>query len=613
MQGEQRARTIFLVLWTLITAVKLVVAARLPLFVDEAFYWQEGQHLAAAYSDLPGLTAWLARLGVELGGNHVLALRLPFLAIGAMLPWMVSRIATRWFGAVAGWQAGSLTLLMPLSATLGMLAVPDVPMALAAVLCLDAGARLLRNVDAAAAVKLSLGLVIGALSHYRFIGVIVVGFIALLLLPQGRRTLRDPRVWVALAVGVMAWLPLLAWNADNQDAGLKFQVVERHPWAFQWSGLWFLVIQPMLVTPILCIAMWKVALAGTRSGGGARAQWRYFGLVGAVSTLAIFALGFFTDVERISFHWPLPGYLALLVAVPVVLNGWPRWLRRTGWWLAGAGLALAFSYYLVASSPGLREQLAGDKYYPRNFAGWAPLADEVRKELAGMPPGTRVLAGNFKVGAELGFQLRDPRIEVLRHPLNDKHGRTAQLGLWGLLHDGQRDAPMLLVLSPSDQRYRDLLERYHDICAQVGPLPPPRVVSQDHGYQRFLLFKLPAQRIDGPCVTPAMAWVDAPLQDEKVAGRMEVRGWAFKDGVGLSRVELLIDGQPVGDAVYGRAYDITAAWKISTDPQHPRVAFDATLDTRQLAPGKHWLGMTLYGNDGSVEQWQEQSFIVPER
>ena len=613
MQGEQRARTIFLVLWTLITAVKLVVAARLPLFVDEAFYWQEGQHLAAAYSDLPGLTAWLARLGVELGGNHVLALRLPFLAIGAMLPWLVSRIATRWFGAVAGWQAGSLTVLMPLSATLGMLAVPDVPMALAAVLCLDAGARLLRNVDAAAAVKLSLGLVIGALSHYRFIGVIVVGFIALLLLPQGRRTLRDPRVWVALAVGVMAWLPLLAWNADNQDAGLKFQVVERHPWAFQWSGLWFLVIQPMLVTPILCIAMWKVALAGTRSGGGARAQWRYFGLVGAVSTLAIFALGFFTDVERISFHWPLPGYLALLVAVPVVLNGWPRWLRRTGWWLAGAGLALAFSYYLVASSPGLREQLAGDKYYPRNFAGWAPLADEVRKELAGMPPGTRVLAGNFKVGAELGFQLRDPRIEVLRHPLNDKHGRTAQLGLWGLLHDGQRDGPMLLVLSPSDQRYRDLLERYHDICAQVGPLPPPRVVSQDHGYQRFLLFKLPAQRIDGPCVTPAMAWVDAPLQDEKVAERMEVRGWAFKDGVGLSRVALSIDGQPVGDAVYGRARDITAAWKISTDPQHPHVAFDATLDTRQLAPGKHWLGMTLYGNDGSVEQWQEQSFIVPAR
>lgn len=613
MQGEQRARTIFLLLWTLVTAVKLVVAARLPLFVDEAFYWQEGQHLAAAYSDLPGLTAWLSRLGVEIGGPHVLAQRLPFLAIGAWLPWAVSRIATRWFGAVAGWQAGSLTLLMPLSATLGMLAVPDVPMALAAVLCLDAGARLLRQVDAAAAVKLGLGLMIGALSHYRFIGVIVVGFIALLLLPQGRRMLRDPRVWVALAVGVLAWLPLLAWNADNHEAGLKFQVVERHPWAFQWSGLWFLVIQPMLVTPILCVAMWKVALAGTRAGGGARAQWRYFGLIGAVSTVAIFVLGFFTDVERISFHWPLPGYLALLIAVPVVFNGWPRWLRRTGWWMAGAGLALAFSYYLVASTPALREQLAGYKYYPRNFAGWQPLASAVRESLATMPPGTRVLAGNFKVGAELGFQLRDPSIEVLQHPLNDKHGRSAQLGLWGLLHEGQRNAPMLLVLSPSDQRYRDLLERYHDVCRQVGPLPPPQVVSNDHGFQRFLLFKLPAERADGPCVTPAMAWIDTPVADATVDGMLDVRGWAFKDGVGLARVELLVDDRPVAEAQYGRAYDVTAFWKISNDPQHPNVGFDARIDTRALAPGRHWLGLNLYGRDGSVERWQDQAFVVPAR
>ncbi|MGM3213521.1 hypothetical protein ACS229_27760, partial [Klebsiella pneumoniae] len=83
----------------------------------------------------------------------MLGLRLPFLAIGALLPLLVVRIATRWFGNVAGWQAGSLTLLMPLSATLGLLAVPDVPMALAAVICLSAGARLLHNVEASSAMK----------------------------------------------------------------------------------------------------------------------------------------------------------------------------------------------------------------------------------------------------------------------------------------------------------------------------------------------------------------------------------------------------------------------------------------------------------------------------
>ncbi len=612
IRGEQRAYITFLVLWTLVTAAKALIAAQLPLFVDEAFYWQEGQHLAAAYSDLPGLTAWLTRLGVEILGNHRLGVRLPFLVLGAILPWMVAAIATRWFGSRVGWQAGALALLMPLSATLGILAVPDVPMAIAALLCLDAGARLLRNVDAGSALMLAVGLLIGALSHYRFIGVIVVGFIALLLLPEGRRMLRDPRVWIALTVGIVAWLPLLAWNLGNQDAGLKFQLIERHPWEFQGEGLLFLLIQPMMVTPLLFVAMIGVAYAGLRHRvrGFHHVQLRYFALVGATSTLLIFLFGFFTDVERISFHWPLPGYLALLVSVPLALNHWSRFWRRSVWVVASVGLACAFGYYLMAATPSLREQMAGSKYYPRNFAGWQPLADAVRDELAQMPEDTEVLAGSFKVGAELGFRLDDASIRVLPHQLNDRHGRTAQLALWGLISDGSRNKPQLLVLAPGDVRYKDLLARYHKVCELVGPLPPPRVVSLDHGFQRFLLFRLPAQKQQGPCVAPAMAWVDGPSSGDKVGETLQVNGWAFKDGVGLSRVELLVDGRSVGDAVYGRSFDIRPSWPQTNDPQHPKVGFDAQVDTRGLAPGKHWLGLRLHGNDGSVETWAEQPFVV---
>ena len=77
-----------------------------------------GQHLAAAYSDLPGLTAWLARLGTEIGGQHVLALRAPFLLMAALLPWLLAHISARWFGEVVGWRAGMLVLLMPLALSL---------------------------------------------------------------------------------------------------------------------------------------------------------------------------------------------------------------------------------------------------------------------------------------------------------------------------------------------------------------------------------------------------------------------------------------------------------------------------------------------------------------
>ena len=53
-----------------------------------------------------------------------------------------------------------------------------------------------------------------------------------------------------------------------------------------------------------------------------------------------FALGFFADTERVSFHWPLPGYLALLPLLPLVLSQWPRWLRSLTWGTTAVGLVL---------------------------------------------------------------------------------------------------------------------------------------------------------------------------------------------------------------------------------------------------------------------------------
>jgi 4-amino-4-deoxy-L-arabinose transferase-like glycosyltransferase len=205
-------RVLFIALWAGVSLLKVAMAARLPLFVDEAFYWQESRHLSWAYSDLPGLTAWLIRLGDFMFGEGRLALRTPFLLIAAALPWLVVRITAREFDLRHAWLAGIAALLLPLAGSLGLLALPDVPMALATLLCIDAGARLLRNVSDGAALLLGAGLAIGALSHYRFIAVIGVGFLVLLSMPAGRRALADPRVWIAIAFGAAAWTPLMAWN-----------------------------------------------------------------------------------------------------------------------------------------------------------------------------------------------------------------------------------------------------------------------------------------------------------------------------------------------------------------------------------------------------------------
>ncbi len=612
-QQTDSAKRTFIALWAAATLLKCVLAARLPPFVDEAFYWQEGRHLAWAYSDLPGLTAWLTRLGVEVGGHAPLGLRWPFLSIAALLPWWVVVVARRETGPVHAWHAGMLAVLLPLLGTLGVLALPDVPLALATVLCLDAGSRLMRGTTWAATALLAAGLIIGGLTHYRFIAVIGVGFVAMLMLPEGRRALRDMRVWLAVALGALAWLPLLLWNLDNADAGLRFQLVERHPWAFHPDGLLFVAVQALAVTPLLLFAMLRAGIA--QRDADASAGVRYLAWSGLLVLSGFFAMGFFADSERVSFHWPLPAYLALLPLAPLVLSRWSTAWRRGAWTLAALGLFAGLGYYAAVSSPAVRERSAASKWYPSNFAGWNVLAREVDAMRARMPAGTRLLADNFKIGAELGFALDDPDIRVLDHPLNHHHGRAPQLRLWGLQRDGRvapADAPILLVVGATDVSYRQLLRRYHDLCAMVGPLPPPKVLNIDRGRQRFLLFALLPGGRDGACVAPAMAWIDSPAADDAVGRGLSLHGWAFKDGVGLSRIEVLIDGQPVANAEYGLARpEVEGFWSKwrdggSTDPQQPNVGFRADVDLGKRPPGHYWLGLRLHGRDGSVEDWPEQ-------
>jgi len=604
-------RTVFVVLWSTIVLLKLVIAARLPLFVDEAFYWLEGQHLAWAYSDLPGLTAWLIRLGTEIFGDGLLAVRLPFIAISALVPWLVVRLTAREFDAQAAWLSGCAALLLPLLGSLGVMALPDAMLALATILCLDAGVRLLRNVTHGAALLLALGLSLGALSHYRFIAVIGVGIVVLLMIGKGREALRDPRVWIAVATGAAAWIPLLVWNVDNAEAGLRFQMVDRHPWALHADGWQFLVIQAAMVTPLLMAAL---LIAAWRFRPAADDAARFLALSGGLLVLAFFVLGFVADTERASFHWPLPGWLALLPLLGLVLVSWPRWLRIAMWTTLALGFVGVVGYYAAVSLPEVRERSAGLKWYPSNFAGWDMLADAVREELAAMPGDTVLVADNFKIGAELGFALGDPRIRVLDHPLNRHHGRAPQLQLWDLQLDDRAalvGRPALVVTGASDVKFSALLQRYQALCARLGALPVSRVVNADRGAQRFILSRLDGAppAADAACVTPAVAHIDTPAPGARVDAPFEIRGWAVKDGSGVASVTLTLDGRPLADAQYG----LRNAWVVehflrgaSRDPSGAGIAFSATIDPATLAPGRHWLGMTISGRDGSTERWAEQ-------
>ncbi len=168
---------------------------------------------------------------------------------------------------------------------------------------------------------------------------------------------------------------------------------------------------------------------------------------------------------------------------------------------------------------------------------------------------------------------------------------------------------MLLAIGTSEVRFRDLLAHYHALCAKVGPVVPARIINVDHGAQRFVLARYPQgiRQGDGTCKAPSLAYIDAPLVGALSPRRFTVRGWAFRDGVGLASVDVMLDGKPVARARYGLPQpQVAQYWKISNDPNHPDVGFEADVDTSALAPGLHWLGLRLTGLDGTVMDWAEQ-------
>lgn len=606
-------RVNFIVLWTALLLAKLLLASRLPLFVDEAFYAWEGQFPAWAYSDLPGLTAFLARLGA---GHGPIGLRLPFLLLGSAIPWLVTSIARRWFGIQAGWWAGLLSLLMPLSGLLGVLALPDVPLVFAALLCLEAVSRLRESMSWGGLAALALALVVGALSHYRFALVVLAGLVGLLLDGRSRDLLKQPKVWLVLALGLAAWLPLLSWNIENAGAGLRFQVLDRNPWSFRSDGALWLPIQLLLLTPVLFLL-----LAATLREAWLRREvagvppWRLLLGIASVSVVGYFLLGFFVDDQRVSFHWPLSGWLALVVAAPVVLARWGRPARIALISLSGAGLVTGLAFLCAAGNPDWRSSLAGSRAYPGDFAGWPEISQYVRQ--LRLSDASWIVASDFELAAQLAFALDRREIHVLDSPLNHKHGRAAQLQAWRLQFDDPAQAgaaPVLLVVDDTATPLKLRLRGYHRLCETFGTLPVPVVVSADHGRKRYLVYRLQPGIGGAACAAPAIAWVDSPLPGARVPARFEINGWAFKDGAGISRVVVTVDGRPMATAAYGAAMpNVRDYWKISTDPNQPRVGFNASVDTTDLAPGAHWLGLTLHGADGSVEPWPEQLIRVQAR
>lgn len=604
-------------LLAVVVLVRLALALRLQLFGDEAFYWQAGRQLALAYSDIPFITALLSNLGSSLLPGEYLGVRLMFLLLGLLTPLLVFRLA-REIGSARPWLAAGASLCMPLLAINGVLALPEVPLVFAALLFMLGGVQLIQSDGGRGWLMAGLGAALGLATHYRFAVVVVAAGTFLLGSRDGRALLRHPRVWAGIAIAAIGLIPILWFNLSHELGGLRFQFVDRHPWSFQIEGLAQPLLQFLVVTPPLFVALMLSLFHGLRRARHGNAVSGFLVSMALVPLLAFFVLGLWADLERTSFHWPLVAYLPLLALLPDALNEWRghRWYRPLLVSVPVVGLAasaMLFAWLSTAAFPSFLERHSTAKWFPANFAGWQAAADRTRYWLTETGNDQLLLADNFMLAAELDFELQDRSVDfVLDNPLNRKHGRALQLRIWQrdeAALDAALPAAGLLVVEASAVEFQDRPAWLRRVCELFRGVEILDELVLYRGRKRFVYLRV--DKVGEQCQLPSFAYLDEPLPGEKLDGEVAISGWAFNDGGGIENVELLIDGESVGELEYGVAYPgVLGVFPGSMDPNHPDVGFSGHWDVSGLPAGNYDLAVRVIAIDGASRVLEQRMIRV---
>ncbi len=381
-----------------LTALRLLVAAITPISPDEAYYWVWSKALAPGYLDHPFMVAFWIRAGTALFGNGALGIRLlaPFAAAAGSV--LILDAAKR-LGAGRGYIAALLLNATLLFGAGGILMTPDTPLILFWIAGLWAMARVVSG--GSGWWWIAAGVAAGLALDSKYTAALLLAGIGLwlLLMPAGRRWLRDPRPWAGLAIALLLFLPVILWNAAHQWASFFKQggrTEDFHPArAAQFLGE-LVAGQVGLATPIVFLLCVLGLAAGTRQAVMRRAP--AAGLLVALGLLPALVFIQHAFGDRVQANWPEVLYPAAVIAAalrPVTL----RWLKPA----LAVGFALTLVIYVQAIASPIPLGGVSDPTI-RMLGGWNRLSQAVAMQ-ARQTDARFIAVDEYGLGSELALRL----------------------------------------------------------------------------------------------------------------------------------------------------------------------------------------------------------------
>ena len=619
--------------FALVMTVKLVLASILDLYSDEIFYWQASTHPALGYSDLPFITATLVGIGSSIAPGSALAVRMGFLIMGSSLPFLVYWIGKPITGSIRAVEAAALSLCLPLGASLGLLAVPDVPILFFGLLAVGFFERATRTGDYRYWIAVGFIAACGFSTHYRFFLYPAAAILFLIISSEHRYLWKKPGLWTAIPIASLGLVPIILFNLSNQLSSASFYFVERHPWEFQSEGLLHVFKQAVVVTPSMYLVFFVtlVYLYKRAKGGDNRAT--LFLCFSMVNLLVYLVLAPWTDNNSTSIHWPLSGYFVLLVYVPDCLHVCYGWLRNQ-WGENSARRVIAsvpvigflgtFIGFIGVGSQAFHTQLQpilGTGVLSNKMAGWQEFSAHYSTVLERHFDNNDVIGitDNYYTAAQLEFAGLATQTYNLDNDKAVRDGRAVQYQLWQQdesslgNHAGE---PALFVTEDSTITIVDKTEILGRACESLENLQFLEQFSLFEGEKRFTFYKAGAIRATKSyaaqvCPYPSQGWLHAPQEGDVLQGNAFFTGWVFNEDIGVREVSLLVNGERVSQIEYGISRpDVVEVMQVDSDPNMPYLGFDHWLDTTRFENGDVEVALEFINNLGERQVYGSRMVTI---
>jgi 4-amino-4-deoxy-L-arabinose transferase-like glycosyltransferase len=497
-QGSERATKRAVLLGLFVLAVfRLSVLSVLPLDLsgDEAYYWEWGQHLDWGYYSKPPGIGWLMALAGWVGDHTTFGIRMFAVLLGTGSLAFVYGLGRCLYGVRTGALATLIFALTPANAALNLALTIDAPLLFCWTGALYSLWRFLETGCRSVGwgVALTALLIGGMLSKQMMIVFPVLAIVFSGLSQRHRPALRRAGLWLCLGGSLVAWLPPLYWNVQNDWVTFTHTL---HQFESGSAGLGlrsrrcleFLGGNLGLATPVVCVLLFGLMAVGLRVWRRLGERERYLWLFSGPGLLVMIVLSL---RQRVNANWPAVFFPAGLLLLSgwiaghfITGTGFDRWRRATAAALIVAGISFG-SIYVGATALSLG-WAPSPKIDPlRRLRGWSQLAADVDSTLRSLPVTDRTILigqGHRYLASELAFYLPGhPRVYRFRR---DPTVIDSQHDLWETPATRLGENALLIASGGRDALEPELRDRF-DRVDFITELDYSRVAEPD---RRFSLF-----------------------------------------------------------------------------------------------------------------------------